>query len=167
VPNPSAIAEGGSNLKLDLVTNAAGTVGLKRGYDAGTPTGSTAAALAQGVVLLEAGVGAVDTDAAAALSAALPAVSAKVNYLAGFSISGRGATAAIGVEATITGLAIGTMRVWVPVPAGATLAIAPIFVTFPNPIPASAANTAITLAVPSFGTGNTDAECAIWGFVSA
>jgi hypothetical protein len=165
--NPSAISEGAAGLKLDVVTNLAGAAGLKRGYDAGTPSGAASPAVAQGVAVLEAGAGATATVAAATATAAIAAVSAKTGYLAGFSISGGGATAGSRVVATITGLLIGTLSINIAVPAGAAGAITPIFVTFPNPIPASAVNTAITLSVPSFGTGNLSVAVAIWGYVSA
>ena len=163
--NPSAISEGGG-LKLDVVTNAAGTVGLKRGYDAGTPAGATSPAQHQGVAAMPAAVVAVDQDAAAETVAALPAVASKTNYLTGFAISGGGATSASVVRATITGIGV-TWGVDIAVPAGADLGIVPIIVTLPAPIPASAVNTAITLTVPSFGSGNTDVSIAIFGYVSA
>jgi len=163
--NPNAVAEG-SGLKLDLVTNGAGEVGLKRGYDAGTPTGATSPAKAQATAPMPSAMVAVDTDAAAALQASLPAVASKRNYLTGFTITGGGATSAGLIRATITGIGV-TWGIDIAIPAGVTGAITPIVVMLPNPIPASADNTAIVLDVPSFGSGNTVASCAIFGYVSA
>ena len=104
------------------------------------------------------------TGAATALTATLPAVSGKTNYLAGFEITGGGATAASLVTVTITGTLGGTMSYVVAVPAGATTGIVPLLFDFNPNIPASAANTAITVNVPSFGAGNTAAAVVVHGF---
>lgn len=85
-------------------------------------------------------------------------------YLSGLIISGAGATAAGVVTATITGLVGGTMSITVTVPAGATVGIPPFYVDFNPPLPASAANTAIALALPALGAGNTNAAVSVWGF---
>lgn len=156
----------GQGLALPLMVDSDGDPMVPRMYVPETFGGDDPAGHA-GIALVPAGSGAVDTDAAAAMTAELAAVASKKNYLAGFMVSGKGATAASAIECTVAGLAIGTMRVWVQIPAGTGTAIDPLFVTLPNPIPASAENTAITLSVPSFGAGNTDAECAIWGYVTA
>lgn len=162
---PASVQNAAGN-DIPLVLDSDGIAGIPRGYGDESVSADDPG-MHTGVVVVPAASGVVDTDAAAALSAALAAVALKKNYLSGFMISGRGATSAVAVEATITGLAMGTMRIWIEVPAGVALAITPLFVTFPNPLPASAENVAITLAVPSFGVGNTDAECAVWGFTSA
>jgi hypothetical protein len=139
--------------------------GIKRGYGSETSGGDPL--MHQGIAAIPAPAGAVHQVAAATATAAIAAVVDQTGYLAGFSISGGGATGTSRIRATIAGLAIGTMGIDIVVPAGAALAITPIFVTFPNPIPSSAANTAITLSVPSFGTGNLDVSIAIWGYTSA
>lgn len=164
--NPNSPLNGQLN-GLDLVVNAAGVPGLKRGYGAEAISGATDVGHHQGVAVIPAPAGGINHQANATASSAIAAVAAKMGYLAGFSITGGGATAAALKKATITGLSIGTMTIDIAVPAGATGAIAPIFVTFPNPIPASAVNTAITLSVPAFGAGNTDVDVAIWGYVAA
>jgi len=92
------------------------------------------------------------------------AVAGKTNYLSGFSITGAGATAATVVNATITGLVGATLNIRISVPAGPTVGITPIIVSLARPIPASAANTQITIGVPSFGAGNTDVAANMWGF---
>lgn len=103
------------------------------------------------------------TGAASALAPALAAAAGQTNYLTGFEITGGGATAASVIAVTVTGILGGTMNYNIPVPAGATLGIQPLLVTFWPPLPASAVNTAITLNVPSFGAGNTRASASIHG----
>lgn len=56
------------------------------------------------------------------------------------------------------------MSITVPVPAGATLGVTPIFLEFNPSIPASAANTSIVLTLPSLGAGNTNASVSAWGY---
>lgn len=102
--------------------------------------------------------------AAAANNQTLPAVAAKTNFLAGFCVSGLGATAAGSITITTTGLA-GNLSFVLPIPAGATVGVSPLNVTFNPPLPASAVNTAIVVQVPSFGAGNTTASASAWGFV--
>lgn len=97
--------------------------------------------------------------------ATIPAVSAKTNYITGFTITGLGATAASGKTLTIAGLLGGTISYVFQVLAGATTGIAPIHITFPVPLPASAVNTAIVVTVPAFGAGNTSAIATAYGFV--
>lgn len=105
------------------------------------------------------------TAAAGALAPALAAPTAgETNFITGFEVTGGGATAASVIAVTVTGTIGGTLNYRLAVTAGATLATGPLLVVFPNPIPASAVNTAITLNVPSFGAGNTDAAATIHGF---
>src|SRR3954469_17667644 len=105
------------------------------------------------------------TGAAAIVTATLPAVTGKTNYLEGFVITGLGATAATTVDVTIAGLLGGTWTITVAIPAGATTAIAPILVDFGRPRRASGVNTAIVVTVPSFGAGNTKANALAYGYV--
>ena len=106
--------------------------------------------------------------AAAAATAAMPAVAGKTNYLMGFEFSGLGATGASVVTATLTGLLGGTRSYTISVPAGATLQTTPatIFIKFAIAVPASAPNTAITWSVPSLGTGNTFSIASIEGYLA-
>jgi len=97
----------------------------------------------------------------------IAAVAGKLNYCTGFDISGGGATAASIIEAALSGLAGGTINFELNILAGATgpmNAQGGFSVRFPDPIPASALNTAITLTVPSFGAGNTNASAVLYGF---
>jgi hypothetical protein len=106
---------------------------------------------------------------AAQIAPSLPATAGKTNYLEGFDISGSGATAASVIEVNITGLNGGTLYYELPIVAGVNLAAFPLSgpvysVRFPEPIPATGANVAITLTVPSFGTGNTNSSATLYGF---
>jgi hypothetical protein len=104
------------------------------------------------------------TAAAGAMAPALPAVAGKTNYICGFVITGGGATAASVITATLAGIVGGTMSFNIAVPAGVTAGIVPLVVTFPRPLAASDVNVALTLSVPSMGTGNTNAASLLWGF---
>ena len=118
---------------------------------AGAATGSSAVAASSGVV------------AAAVATATLPAVVGQTNAVSGFQITGLGATGATVVVATLTGVLGGTQSYEITVPAGATTPITPVIVSFNPPLPATGTNVAIAISVPSFGTGNTNAEVNIQG----
>lgn len=102
--------------------------------------------------------------AAASAVATLAAAAGKTTYITGFTATGLGATAAGVSLLTVTGLLGGTQTYVVPVPAGATLGIAPLRVTFIPPLPASAVNTAIVVTMPTLGAGNTNAAVVATGF---
>jgi hypothetical protein len=106
---------------------------------------------------------ATSTGAAQANSPVLPAATGKTTYCAGFTITGGGATAASAVTCTLSDGTV-TYNFMIEIPAGAGLAIVPLVVNFEIPIPATATNTAWTLTVPSFGSGNTAASANIWGY---
>ena len=116
-----------------------------------TPVGTTVITATSGSV------------AASSAVATLAGTAGKTTYITGFTITGLGATAASSVLAAITGITT-TLDYIVAVPAGATLGITPINVQFRDPIPATAANTAVVVTVPSFGTGNTAACVSATGF---
>lgn len=103
--------------------------------------------------------------AAIAAVATLPAVVGKTNFLTGVEITGAGATAASVVIVTITGLT-NVLHYILAVPAGATLQVAPLVITFSPPLPSSAVNTAVSVNVPSLGAGNTNAAAVIHGFAA-
>jgi hypothetical protein len=101
--------------------------------------------------------------------ATLPAVAGKVNWLEGFDITGTGATAALAIEVVVGGLA-SAMKMEFGVAAGVLAPVNPTgpgiySIRFPEPLPASAVNTAITVTVPAFGAGNTNAAVTAYGFV--
>lgn len=97
--------------------------------------------------------------------ATMAAVAAKTNYITGFQITASGATSAGVVNATVVGLLGGTATYTFTVPAGATTAAQPLQVTFANPMPASAVNTAIVVTLPALGSGNTNAAVNAQGYV--
>lgn len=86
-----------------------------------------------------------------------------VALCSGFEITGGGATAALEVVATLTGVVGGPLSYVISVPVGATVGINPLAVAFSPPLVASAANQAITINVPTFGAGNTNAASVIHG----
>lgn len=102
--------------------------------------------------------------AAGVAAATLAAVAAKTTFITGFEITGGGATGASLVVATLTGTITGTLSYIVGAVAGATLANTPLLVQFASPIPASAANTAIVVSVPSLGVGNTNSAVVAHGY---
>ena len=135
---------------------------LQMGTDAnGNAQFMRADGLPAGATMLTASSG---NKAAAAATASFPAVSGVTNYVTGFTITGAGATAASVVLATLAGLLGGTATFVIAVPAGATLALTPLIVTFPRAIPASAANIELLLTLPSLGAGNTNAAVTMHGF---
>lgn len=102
--------------------------------------------------------------AAGSAVATLAAVAGKTTYITGFQITSAGSTAAAVVSATVAGVITGTMTYTYTSVAGATLANAPLTINFPAPVPASAANTAIVVTLPSLGAGNTNATVNAQGF---
>jgi hypothetical protein len=119
----------------------------------GLPVGAAAVSASSGNV------------AAAVATATMPAVVGKTNYITGLEITGAGATAAAVILAALSGILGGTINYNVPVAAGVAVGNFPLVVEFNTPIPASAANTAIVLTVPSYGAGNTNSIATIHGFV--
>jgi hypothetical protein len=100
-------------------------------------------------------------------AATLAATAGKTNFLEGFDITGGGATAASIIEVSVTGLAAGTLKYELNILAGVTgpmNAQGGFSVRFPEPLPASGVNTAITVTCPSFGAGNTNASVVAYGF---
>lgn len=119
----------------------------------GVPAGATSVQISSGNV------------AAASAVAALPAVASKTNYCTGFQITASGSTLGLPVSVTLAGILGGTLTYTFTFPAGVLVPATPLVVTFPDPIPASAVNTAITLTCPSGGGGNTNATANIQGYV--
>ncbi len=140
---------GGEGVMMGATTAVAGTAG-----NPALPSGATAVVASSGNV------------ANATAAASLPAVAGKTNYVTGFEITGGGATVAALVTATLSGLVGGVTLSYVfGAPLGVAVPAAPLVVEFGQPIPASAANTAITLSMPALGAGNTNAAVNINGYV--
>lgn len=107
-------------------------------------------------------VGASATAAAGAANAqTLPAVAGKTNFLMGFVITTGQPAAVVNGVVTVTGLKIGTMSFQIvqSVNNGGSLDI-----HFPQPLPASAVNTAITVTLPAI-VGGAVSAVAVYGFV--
>lgn len=103
--------------------------------------------------------------AAASAVATLTATASTTAYITGFQCTAGGATVAADVSVTVAGVIGGTMTYTASAPTGITVAMTPLIVTFPNPVPASAVNTNIIVTMPSLGTGNTNASCNAQGFL--
>lgn len=102
--------------------------------------------------------------AAASAVATLPGAPGKTTYITGFQITAGGATLGLLVNAALAGLAGGNLTYIYAAIAGVLLISQPLIVTFPIPLAASATNTAITLTLPSLGTGNTNAAVSAQGY---
>jgi hypothetical protein len=103
----------------------------------------------------------------AQLVATLAAVAGKLQWLEGIDFGGLGATAASAIKVTIAGLLGGSIVMKIPVGAGVTVKAFTNDVLQwrpPEPLPASAVNTAITVTVAAYGAGNTDASVVAYGF---
>jgi hypothetical protein len=100
----------------------------------------------------------------AAAVATLTGAASVTTYITGFQITAAGATAAAKAEVTIAGILGGTISYVFTAPAGVDAAAQPLIVTFPAPLPASAANTSIVVTLPDLGAGNTHAAVVAHGF---
>lgn len=98
------------------------------------------------------------TGTTGAVVGTLAGVAAKTTYIAGFSVSAIGGTAAVG-PITVAGLVTSSM-VWY---LAASAAGNQLTVIFSPPIPASAVNTAITVTTTADGTASNVAVNS-WGF---
>ena len=135
----------------DIKPPVQGAEGFPTAGTAGYPAGATP-------------VHAFATGANAPLAPSLPGVAGKTTYITGFEITSGGATAAALGGATLSGVLGGSIFYIFDVPAGAALTSRGLIVTFDPPIPASALNTAIAMAVPATGAGNLQTNCALHGF---
>jgi hypothetical protein len=102
--------------------------------------------------------------AAGVAAASIPAVSGRLNYITGFSITGTGATAGQAVVVTVTGLLGGTITFTIASVTGATVGNAALNYEFPHPVPASAINTAITVSCATLGAGSTNNVTNVFGY---
>jgi len=105
------------------------------------------------------------TAANGIMTVSIAALAGKTTYISGMVITGSGATAASVITVTITNTVTQTMNYNIVIPAGVTTTITPLVVSFVPSIPANAVNTIITVTVPAFGAGNTNAAVSIWGFI--
>ncbi len=107
------------------------------------------------------------SGAASTLTLTMPAVSGKINYVTGITVDGNGATASTLIAASLSNVVTGTLRFPTLIPAGAAVPLGAfkINIDFDTPIPATQPNQAVSLSVPSFGTGNTLATAQLRGYV--
>ncbi len=102
-------------------------------------------------------------------AATLPATAGVTNWITAFDISGGGLTTAAIGTVSITGLptAIGTLT-WdfaaLASAIGPMTSPNPLRITLPDPLPASAVNTAIVVTVAAIGTGNAHICVTAFGF---
>jgi hypothetical protein len=102
--------------------------------------------------------------AAASAAATLTPLATTTAYIAGFEVTGSGATAALPVTVTVAGLLGGTRSYTYNFAAGVLVGNTPLIVAFDPPLPASAINTAIVVTCPSGGSGNTNNTVVAHGF---
>lgn len=100
----------------------------------------------------------------ASAAATLTGAATTTVYIAGFEITGSGATAGLPVTVTVAGLLGGTRSYTYSFAAGALVGNAPLIVTYDPPLPASAINTAIVVTCPASGTGGTNNTVVAHGF---
>lgn len=105
------------------------------------------------------------TGAASTATATLTSGPGRVAFINGFVVSGLGATAAGTAAVTVTGVQGGTQTYQITIPAGATVAVPPVQVNFPMPLPASGANTNIVVSAATFGAGNTTSNVTAYGYI--
>ena len=96
--------------------------------------------------------------------ATIAAKPGQIAFLSGFQVTAAGATAASNVNATITGLAGGTITYTFTFPTGAAVAAFALTPSFYPALQASAPNTAIVVTLPAGGAGNTNAAVSAQGF---
>jgi len=104
------------------------------------------------------------TGSASTAIATLTAVASKTTYIAGFIVTGLGATAASVVTVVISGLLGGSYTTYMTVVAGATTSCVPLVIEFATPLAASAVNTNIVVTASSFGAGNTSSAVSAHGY---
>lgn len=131
----------------------------------GAPLYSTATAVAgipSGATPLTGASGNVANGSAAAT---LTSTASRTAYITGFQCTASGATTALPVNVTVTGLITGTATYTFTFPAGVLVGATPLVVTFPTPVPASAVNTNIVVTLPASGSGGTNAAVCAQGFL--
>lgn len=89
---------------------------------------------------------------AAAVSTLSPS-SGKKAYISGFQATGTGATGALGVDITVTGVVGGPLTYGFLFPAGATVPAQPLSIAFNPPLAATAVDTDIVVSLAASGTG--------------
>lgn len=125
------------------------------------PVAEVAGSLPAGAVALGSSSG---NKANASAAATLTPSSTTTAYITGFQVTASGATSGLPVTVTVAGLLGGTQSFTFVFPAGVLVGAQPLLVTFPNPLPASAINTAIVVTCPASGAGGTNAAVSAQGY---
>src|SRR5712671_6419098 len=89
--------------------------------------------------------------AAAVATATLPSLVNSTLFITGFSVTGSGATTALPVTVTVTGLIGGTLSYTYVAIAGVLSENTSLDIVFPQPLSATAKNVAIAVSCPSLG----------------
>jgi hypothetical protein len=100
----------------------------------------------------------------ATATATLSGAVGKTTYVSGFEVTGSGATTALVVIVTMTGINGGTQSYIYSAVAGVLVENTPLIVEFSKPLPASATNTAISVSCPALGAGSTNNVVNIHGY---
>lgn len=100
----------------------------------------------------------------ASAAATLAKEAGKMLWITGFVLTGSGATTGVCVNATLTGVASGTMTFSFVFPAGVLVQATPLVVNFSPPLPAADDDTSIVLTLPASGAGGTNASATAFGY---
>jgi len=102
----------------------------------------------------------------ASAAATLTPGAATTAYIAGFEVTGSGATAGLPVTVTVAGLLGGTRSFTYVFAAGVLVGNLPLVVDFMPPLPASAVNTPIVVTCPASGAGGTNNTVVAHGYAA-
>jgi hypothetical protein len=105
-----------------------------------------------------------NTAASVTLRGPSSALGQHTAFIAGFNVTGGGATAGSIVLVTVTGAVGGTQTYSLTVPTGVTTGIEPLDVVFDPPSPEATPGGGITVSLPALGSRNTNACVNAWGF---
>lgn len=124
----------------------------------GIQTVDTSGLVGEGIIAADSGNGA-NTPVTATLAAA----AGKFTYLTGYDIDSDGATTAAVMSLLLSGVPnLANFPYYAFAQPLATSAFRTV--RFPQPLRASAVNTAISLFVPALGVGNTRTRCWLYGY---
>lgn len=104
-----------------------------------------------------------DQKAAASASGVITASATQRAHLDKVIVGGLGATSTGTAVLTIAGAIGDDISFPIVIPAGATVGITPLVLSFDPPLPGSALGDDITVTLASFGTGNTRADLTVIG----
>lgn len=107
-----------------------------------------------------------NSGANSVVTATMPIVAGKTNYITSLTVTAGGATAAQLSQITLSGVLGGSQLYAFAFPAGASLAAVPLQVIFNPPLPASGVGVAITASLPAGGVGNALATVTVDGYVA-